>query len=79
MTDDIDEIMNIEELQIQDLPDNNENEMDEFDVHLHLVVDDVVSVDDVAANYLFSKATDHTQMSARAGIKKLVLKPYQQC
>ena len=24
----------------------------------------------VAANYLFAQATDHTQMSARAGIKK---------
>jgi len=179
VTDDIDEIMNVEELQIQDLPDNNENEMDEFEMHQHLIVDDVVSVDDgeenhdlgndedtnyvtdelstdesvnsdefsanedinddenknvfeskddennedpdevnvdetfdegeneftevelnasgrpmrksvgkgvdrfsfmnVAANYLFSQATDHTQMSARGGLKKLVLKPYQQC
>ena len=51
VTDDIDEIMNVEELQIQDVPDNNENETDESNMHQHLVVDDVLSVDDGEEDY----------------------------
>ena len=51
VTDNIDENMDIEELQIQDVPDNNENEMDEGDMHQHIVVDDAIGVDDGEENY----------------------------
>jgi len=51
VTGDIDEYTDIEELQIQDVPDNNENEMNEGDMHQHIVVDDAIGVDDGEENY----------------------------
>ena len=33
------------------MPDNNENEMDEGDMHQHIVVDDAIGVDDGEENY----------------------------
>jgi len=41
----------ISTVQVQNVPDNNKNEKDKSDMHQHLVVDDVIGMDDGEENY----------------------------